>query len=423
MDTSLLHPRDQIVAIMDRIYAHDMTTTSGGNVSIRDESGAVWITPARVDKGSLRREDIVRRAPDGALDGRHPPSSELPFHLRIYEARPDIRAVIHAHPGALVSFSICSRVPDTRVLAVAHELCGEVAFARYALPGSERLGERIGAEFASERKPNCVVLENHGIVVGGANLAHAFHRFEALEFTAATILSAHSLGRIRTPGPAALKASARALPARPANPPTTRGKEARRVLCEFARRAYSHRLVTGAIGALSARIRDDVFAITPQQGDLHTLEPADPVVVNAGHRPSSQQPSRAAALHRRIYRRHPEIQAVISACPVNATAFSISTTRLDTRTIPESYLFLKDVPTVDADDIDHIAATIGPGRPVALLRNGGALVAGRSMLDAFDRLEVLESTAAAILRSRPLGPIHPMSDRIIRELQEAFPQV
>ncbi len=56
----LVHPRDEIVQTMERIYRYRMTTTSGGNLSIRDEVGDIWITPARVDKGSLRREDIIR---------------------------------------------------------------------------------------------------------------------------------------------------------------------------------------------------------------------------------------------------------------------------------------------------------------------------------------------------------------------------
>lgn len=140
MSFSLLHPRDQIVATMERIYGHDMTTTSGGNVSVRDETGDVWITPARVDKGSLRAQDIVRIRPDGTREGLHPPSSENPFHLSIYAARPDIHAIIHAHPGALVSFSICGRVPDTRLFPEAWNVCGQVALAPYALPGSQELG-------------------------------------------------------------------------------------------------------------------------------------------------------------------------------------------------------------------------------------------------------------------------------------------
>jgi len=107
----LTHPRDEILHTMERIYRYRMTTTSGGNLSIRDDDGSVWITPARVDKGSLRRDDVIRVRPDGTADGPHRPSSEFPFHRAVYAARPDLRAIVHAHPVALVAFSICRRVP------------------------------------------------------------------------------------------------------------------------------------------------------------------------------------------------------------------------------------------------------------------------------------------------------------------------
>src|ERR1700722_6749171 len=143
----LLHPRDEIVQTMERIYRYRMTTTSGGNLSLRDDEGHIWITPARVDKGSLRREDVVCLRSDGRADGRHPPSSEHPFHQSIYRARPDLRAVVHAHPVALVAFSICPQVPDTRLFPQAWHVCGPVGYAPYALPGSEELGRRIAAAF------------------------------------------------------------------------------------------------------------------------------------------------------------------------------------------------------------------------------------------------------------------------------------
>src|SRR5919197_5545907 len=106
------HPADQIAAIMARIYQGGMTTTSGGNLSIREESGEIWITPSAVDKGSLTREDVVDVMPGGRHVGRHRPSVELPFHELIYARRPDLRAIVHAHPPALVAFSIASKVPD-----------------------------------------------------------------------------------------------------------------------------------------------------------------------------------------------------------------------------------------------------------------------------------------------------------------------
>ena len=122
----LIHPRDAIMRAMGRVYRYRMTTTSGGNISARDEDGTTWITPAGVDKGGLTREDIVRVRPDGAAEGRHCPSSELPFHRAIYAARPDLRAIVHAHPVALVAFSICRRGPETRLLPTARRVCAVV---------------------------------------------------------------------------------------------------------------------------------------------------------------------------------------------------------------------------------------------------------------------------------------------------------
>jgi L-fuculose-phosphate aldolase len=132
----LLHPCDEIMQTMERIYRYRMTTTSGGNLSIRTGDGDTWITPARIDKGSLTRQDIVCVKTDGQVAGPHRPSSEFPFHKAIYEARPDLKAIVHAHPVALVAFSICGQIPNTRLFHQARFVCGEPAFAPYALPGS-----------------------------------------------------------------------------------------------------------------------------------------------------------------------------------------------------------------------------------------------------------------------------------------------
>lgn len=427
MTFQLLHPRDQIVATMDRIYRHQMTTTSGGNVSVRDENGDIWITPARVDKGNLRRQDIVCIRSSGHREGLHPASSESPFHLSIYAARPDIGAIVHAHPGSLVSFSICGQIPNTRLFPEAWNVCGRVGFAPYALPGSQALGERIATAFASEARPNCVLLENHGVVIGGKDLASAFRTFETLEFTASTQINASQLGPIRylTDEQLELADKPRNLLAEcPTIAATSRSKELRKELCDFVHRAYEHRLMTSTWGSFSARLGDDSFLITPTGVDRLELTLSDLVVVTNGQRSSGNLPSRAVKLHRAIYRSHPQIQAIVNALPVHGTSFCVTDSPLDTRTIPESYLFLKDVGTIpfaeQFGDGSEIVSKITPANPVALLEHNGVLVAGRSVLDAFDRLEVLEATAAAIIRARALAPIRPMSDAVIDELTAAF---
>src|SRR5215469_13004681 len=192
---SYLHPRDEILAAIQRIYRYRMTTTSGGNLSILGENGDIWITPAGIDKGTLRPQDMVCVHPDGAVDGLHRPSSELPFHQEIYRTRPDLRGIVHAHPVALVAFSLAHQVPDTRLFHQARNVCGEAGFAPYELPGSEALGRSVAGLF--RRLANCVILENHGAVTAGANLREAFERFETLEFCAKTIIKAHALGNIR----------------------------------------------------------------------------------------------------------------------------------------------------------------------------------------------------------------------------------
>ena len=148
IDTSLMHPAQQIALIIGRIYRRKMTTTSGGNLSIMDDNGDMWITPAGTDKGSLTPADIMCVKADGSIIGPHKPSSEYPFHRALYKMRPKMRSVIHAHPPGLVTFSIVHQVPDTSIIPQARGVCGPVGFAPYALPGRELLGEKIAAEFA-----------------------------------------------------------------------------------------------------------------------------------------------------------------------------------------------------------------------------------------------------------------------------------
>jgi L-fuculose-phosphate aldolase len=422
---TLMHPRDQLVQAMERIYRYRMTTTSGGNLSIRDENGDVWITPARIDKGSLRREDVVRVRADGAVEGLHRPSSECPFHHCIYRQRPDVRAVVHAHPVALVAFSICGRVPDTTLFPQAWHVCAAVGYAPYALPGSEQLGRNIAEVFGQGF--NCVLLENHGVVVGGADLQEAFERFETLEFTAKTIIKANLLGPVRylTAEQLALSQRPRAqLPEYDPGPASTAEKELRREVCEFVRRGCRQRLMTSTEGSFSARVDGDSFVITSYRVDRHTVDVGQLALVRDGRREVGMQPSRAVLIHQAIYRQHPAARAVVNAIPVNATAFGVTATPLDARTIPESYILLRDVAVVpfgwQYEDGERIAGLVSPERPVALIENDGVLVLGTGVLDAYDRLEVLESTAEALVNGRAVGPLRRMDDATIEELARAF---
>ena len=340
----LMHPRDEIMQTMARIYRYRMTTTSGGNLSIRDESGDIWISPARVDKGALTRRDIVCVKADGTVEGPHPPSSEFPFHKAVYEARPDIKAIVHAHPVALVAFSICQSTPDTRLFHQTHSVSGKTGFAPYACPGSQELGKSIAATFAEGS--DSVILENHGVVVGGDSLAGAFERFEAFEFAGKTLIKANQLGSVKYLSDAELELAASRsadLPTFERSTATQHEQELRKQLCDFLSRGCRQRLLISTEGSFSAKVDKDSFLITPTQKDRETLKIEDIVLISHGKCESGKKASRAVLAHQAIYQAHPEVQSIVFAHPVNATAFSVTDAVFDTRTIPESYVFLQDV--------------------------------------------------------------------------------
>ena len=423
---AFLPPRDEICRLMERIYRYRMTTTSGGNLSIREENGDVWITPARVDKGGLRRSDIVLVRADGTVEGEQPPSSELPLHQAVYRARPDLRGIVHAHPVALVAFSLVHEVPDTRLFHQARQVCGAGGFAPYALPGSAALGEVVAGTFAEGY--GCVILENHGVVTAGADLQEAFRRFETFEFTGKTIIKARLLGReIRylTDEELSLAEQQQSpLPEFGRPEPTSNEKELRRSLCDFVRRAYRQRLFISTQGSFSVRLGASSFLITPRGVDRGAVEAADLALVEDGRAESGSAPSRAARMHGAIYGRHPEIGSIVNAYPVNATAFGVSGSVVDTRTIPESLVVVRRPGIVrysaQFTEPESLAEAVSPQRPAAILENNGVLVTGKGVLEAYDRLEVLESTAEALINARALGTLAPLSEDVIRELEEFF---
>ena len=441
------NPAEALAQTLRRIYDLGLTTTSGGNLSLRDDEGRLWITPAGIDKGELRADQIARvpavdrgdteRANADAsaaprADFEPAPSSELPFHRAIYAKRPDIRAIVHAHPVSLVAFSIVHQVPDTRVSASCHALCSTVGFAAYALPGSRMLGEEIAGTFG--KGFDCVVLENHGVVVGGRTLGEAFERLEALDLCARTITRARTIGRERilSPDELALAEESR-LAAAPAAEAAFGDAEleTRRKICAIAGRAFARHLFTTTEGALSARLTSETFLMTPSGVPLDRLQPKD--LLRLGVRPEKRPGARSdsrngigarEALHAALYRAHPEIGAIAHGHGENTAGFSVSGVPLSARTIPESYLLVREPGSLPLREtlLDPTAATgiLGPDSPVALLENDGALALGSDLLDAFDRLEVLEATAAALIASRPLGERTVMSDEQILELRRAF---
>ena len=425
MDFPLLHPREQIVRIMDRIYSNRLTTLSGGNLSVRDAGGDIWITPAGIDKGSLTPGDIMCVRADGTAAGPHLPSSEFPFHRWIYERRPDIGAIVHAHPAALVSFSIVRIVPDTAVIPQANDVCGRVGYAPYALPGSDQLGRNIAEAFASG--DNVVLLENHGAVTGGSDLLNAYHRIEALEFCARTIIQARRLGEvIPLTGEQISFFRRRDCTLGEFDPGhrTSRERDLRGLIVGIVHRACDRFLMISTEGVVSARIGEDEFLITPTGRDRRSLGRDDIVLVRGGSRERGKRPSRSVRLHEAIYRMHPSIGSVITAQSPGVAAYAVTSRRFETRTIPECYILLRDVPVIpfgsQYTDPETIARSVSDTVPVILIQNDCLLTSGATVLEAFDRLEVAENSARSLIDSQSLGNVVPIGEHDIADLRAKY---
>ena len=426
MKINYIHPADQLVMFMQRIYDKGLTTTSGGNLSIRDDDGNIWITPAGVDKGTLTRSDIICIKADGTRVGPHNPSSEYPFHAAVYKMRPDLRAVLHAHPPALVSFSTVRQTPLLDLLPTVRNVCPEVRIATYAVPGSDQLGENIGKCFADGC--DIVLLENHGICIGAEDMFTAFKRFETLEYSANLEILARRIGT-----PKILPAEAKRVSQTTdhlkmddfiPNSHSSEELAARRDMITLIRRSYRQGLFTATHGTYSVRLSDGSFIITPFGKDRAYLKEHDLVRVKAGMKEMGKTPSRAVKIHQTIYDQHPDIRAVLLAHPVHAMAFAVTDTKFDPRTIPESYILLRDVKRLAYGSVysqmEESAREFDAAHPAVMVENECVIVTGETLLKAFDRLEVMESTAHSIINSAAIGSIVHISDREVADLKVAF---
>jgi L-fuculose-phosphate aldolase len=426
LDIKWMHPAVQITKIIGRIYRNGMTTTSGGNISILDENGDIWVTPSAVDKGSLTEGDIVCVKRDGTVIGNHKPSSEFPFHKAIYEARPDIKTVIHAHPPALVSFSIVRQIPNTNIIPQAKNICGPIGYAPYELPGSDALGETIAIEF--KKGFMAVIMENHGTVLGGSDMMDAYSRFETLEFCARTIINASTVGTPVYLSDEQIDLFEKQVPhdiprysdvSYPSDELAIREE-----MCRIVRRACDQGLMISSYGTVSVRWRENDFLITPPHVARWDIQPDDIVQIKNCEAESGKTPSRSMYLHDKIYRENPHINSIIHTQPPHLMAFGTTVVKFDVRTIPESWIFLQDVPCLPFGSHfrgnNLIPELLSQKVPAVLIANDAFLVTGDKLLQTFDRLEVAEFSAKSIILAAPLGKMVPIGDEEVEALRRKF---
>ena len=184
--------REEIARFMRRLYRQFLTTTSGGNISCRCADGNIAITASQSDKGEQSAENVGVVTPEGKLltpDLKL--SIETGLHLAVYAARPDISAIVHAHPVTATFFAAtCDCQLDTHITAESYAVAGEVVRIPYALMGTEKLAEFV-AEYM--KNYNCGLMDNHGVITLGNSLLAAFDRMELLENAAKQTIWAQTI--------------------------------------------------------------------------------------------------------------------------------------------------------------------------------------------------------------------------------------
>lgn len=426
MNFNLMHPAEQIVLLLSRVYQKGLTTTSGGNLSIKDSEGVIWITPSGIDKGSLTAADICKVLPDGTVIGKYKPSVELPFHKLVYETRPDVSAVLHAHPPALVSYSLIRKIPDIDIIPTSSQVCGKVGIAKYEVPGSDALANRIVDEI--KKGLNVVIMENHGVITCADNLFEAFKRFETLNFAASIGITASIIGKPVSLTKDQLKIYSKkgqnVLGEFIPNDYSSDERRLRKEMCALIHRSYDQGLFTSTQGTFSVRLDKHTFLITPYGVDRKYIEPEDIVRIEYNWREAGKIPSRSVELHKLIYDEHPEINAITVAQPKHVMAFGATHTPIDSRTIPESYIAMRDIAVVpfgtNITNPEKISSMISAHSPVVLVENDSVISTGTTLINAFDRLEVAEFTANTIIHAKMIGDIVMICDKEVDDINKAF---
>lgn len=186
--------RQQIVDICRRLYEKDLIAAGDGNVSVKLDGERVLVTPSGFHKGFMKPDDLIITDLQGRrLKGQHKPSSEFLMHQQCYAERPDIHAVVHAHPPMTVALALAGVTLSQCVLSETCLLIGPILTAPYSTPTTDEV-PRVLQPYL--RQANAVVLDRHGALTMGRTLDEAWHRMEAIEHAAKITQAARALGPV-----------------------------------------------------------------------------------------------------------------------------------------------------------------------------------------------------------------------------------
>ena len=186
--------KKQICDIGKRIYDRGMVAANDGNISVKINDNEFLCTPTGVSKGFMTPDYICRVDKEGKVleaNGSFRPSSEIKMHMRVYQERPDVKSVVHAHPIYATSFAIAG-IPLTQpIMPEAVIALGCVPIAEYGTPSTNEIPDAVEKYLPYF---DAVLLANHGALSFSDSLLNAYHKMESLEFYAQLLFNAKQLG-------------------------------------------------------------------------------------------------------------------------------------------------------------------------------------------------------------------------------------
>lgn len=185
--------REEIVRYGTRLYERGFIAATDGNLSVRLDHERLLVTPTCMCKGVMQPDDLVIVDLQGQkIEGHRNVSSELEMHLLIYRMRPDVHAVVHAHPPTATGFAAAGISLEEPLISEVVLTLGSVPLAPYACPGTKQLSESLRPLVEHH---NGILMANHGVVTCGDDLEQAFMHMETVEHFAKIAMVARTVGR------------------------------------------------------------------------------------------------------------------------------------------------------------------------------------------------------------------------------------